>query len=302
MITRRSLIAGVLALPTLARPAKPRELAVTIDDFNWQNIPQPWSAIANRALLDTLEGAGIRTALFVIGRNLEEPEGRTLLAPWSDARHLIGNHTYSHRSFHSVTPAEFEADTDRCGAVLKRFSRPSNFFRFPLLKEGDTAAKRDELRRYLNQRGLRNGHVTVDASDWFYDAQLRKRLEADPAYDVSRFREPYLAHMVDRADYYDRLAVAAIGRSPRHTLLLHYNLINVLFLGDALRRFTASGWRLVSAQNAYGDPVFQSAPQTVPAGESLIWALAKESGKFESQLRYPGEDDIYESAKVAAIS
>lgn len=32
----------------------------------------------------------------------------------------------------------------------------------------------------------------------------------------------------------------------------------------------------------------------VPAGESLMWALAKESGRFEDRLRYPGEDDVYE--------
>ena len=38
--------------------------------------------------------------------------------------------------------------------------------------------------------------------------------------------------------------------------------------------------------------------QTAPAGESLVWALAKETGKFESILRYPGEDDVYEKAAL----
>jgi hypothetical protein len=36
----------------------------------------------------------------------------------------------------------------------------------------------------------------------------------------------------------------------------------------------------------------------VPAGESLLWALAKETGKFDSLLRYPGEDDVYEKPKL----
>jgi hypothetical protein len=40
--------------------------------------------------------------------------------------------------------------------------------------------------------------------------------------------------------------------------------------------------------------VFTRQPDTAPAGESLIWALAKETGKFEDRLRYPGEDDVYE--------
>ena len=46
--------------------------------------------------------------------------------------------------------------------------------------------------------------------------------------------------------------------------------------------------------NAFEDPVFLKEPQTLPAGESLIWALAKETGKFNDRLRYPGEDDTYE--------
>jgi hypothetical protein len=33
----------------------------------------------------------------------------------------------------------------------------------------------------------------------------------------------------------------------------------------------------------------------------LIWALAKESGKFEKELRYPGEDDVYENPRMDAL-
>ena len=43
---------------------------------------------------------------------------------------------------------------------------------------------------------------------------------------------------------------------------------------------------------------FSSAAKTVPAGESLIWALAKETGRFNEQLRYPGEDEEYEKPKL----
>jgi hypothetical protein len=40
--------------------------------------------------------------------------------------------------------------------------------------------------------------------------------------------------------------------------------------------------------------VYQRDPKSIPAGESLIWVLAKESGRFDAELRYPGEDEIYE--------
>ena len=124
------------------------------------------------------------------------------------------------------------------------------------------------------------------------------RLDQNPAADARPYRDPYLAHLWDRAAYYDGLAQSLTGRSISHTILLHYTLLNSLFLDDVLAMFEAKGWQLVSAQAAFADPVFSNAPRTVPAGESLIWALAKESGKFEGRLRYPGESDEYEKDKL----
>jgi hypothetical protein len=73
-------------------------------------------------------------------------------------------------------------------------------------------------------------------------------------------------------------------------------LLNALFLADLLAMFRSQGWGVVDAEEAFSDPVFHRQPDTAPAGESLIWAVAKETGRFESRLRYPGEDDTYEKA------
>ena len=48
----------------------------------------------------------------------------------------------------------------------------------------------------------------------------------------------------------------------------------------------------------------QNAPNkfhVLPAGESLIWVLAKQSGKYDSMLRYPAEDERYEKEKMDAL-
>ena len=85
-----------------------------------------------------------------------------------------------------------------------------------------------------------------------------------------------------------------LGRGVSHTLLIHYNLINALFLKDLLAMFRSKGWGIIDAEEAFMDTVFDRQPDIAPAGESLIWALAKETGKFDVRLRYPGEDDTYE--------
>jgi peptidoglycan/xylan/chitin deacetylase (PgdA/CDA1 family) len=265
-----------------------------MDDMNWTDLPDP--AQANVRLLDVMSKHRVRAALFVVGRNADSDAGHKIVRSWKDAGHLIANHTYSHRMYGGLTFEEFSADVTHAGQVLAKELSEPRFFRFPALKEGNTVEKRDRMRKFLATNGYRNGHVTIDASDWYYDRRLRTRLAAEPAFDVNRYREPYLNHLWDRAQYYDKLSTGLLGRSVPHTLLVHYNLLNSLFLSDALDLFRRRGWRIIDAENAFRDPVFESAPDTVPAGESLLWALAKETAKFD--LRYPGEDDVYEKPKL----
>ncbi len=289
-ITRRDALA-LCAAPLLAQ-TRPR-VAITMDDVRWQLIPEDRRREAER-LLSNLGKS--RIFLFAIGEAIDNAHGAATLKHWSAEGHTIGNHTYSHLllSGGKMTPEAFEADILRNEGVLRAYTGFRKWFRFPALKEGQTRELRDRFRSFLAQHKYRNGAVTIDASDWYYDQRLRKRIETEPGFEVSRFREPYLAHIWDRAHFYDQLSREVLGRSVPHTLLIHYNLLNALFLSDVLSMFRSRGWDVVDAEEAFADEVFTRLPDIAPAGESLIWALAKESGKFEDRLRYPGEDDIYE--------
>jgi peptidoglycan/xylan/chitin deacetylase (PgdA/CDA1 family) len=277
------------------------EVAITIDDFNWNKSLRLSPDERNRAILQALRSHGnLKAALFVACRNVESDKGRELLGEWDRAGHLIANHSFSHKYLNSknVTAEVFTADIAKCDEIIRSYPHFQKLFRFPYLKEGDTAAKRDAVRTFLEQNGYRIGHVTIDASDWAIEDRLSSRLTKDPAADAQPYRDFYLSHMWERATYYDDLARKVLGRSVKHTILMHYNLLNALFLGDLLDMFKSKGWRLIDAQEAFKDPVFQATPNNVPAGESIIWALAKETGKFDKWLRYPGEDSEYENAKM----
>lgn len=274
-----------------------------MDDVNWKAIPQPYATTACAKILDALHQHRIQAFLFAVGQNVDNDPGRAILDSWKQAGHLLGNHTWSHKNYGAahVDIAAFEADILKNETLLKSWPNYRKFFRFPVLKEGRTAETRDAMRAFLAEHGYRNGHVTIDASDWYYDRRLQDRLKADPNFAVERFREPYLHHLFDRATYYNNLSTKVLGRSIPHTLLVHYNLINSLFLADALDMFRAKGWQLIDASAAFADPIYRSQPKTAPAGESLLWALAKETGRFDTQLRYPGEDDTYEKPILDAL-
>lgn len=278
------------------------QVAITIDDFNWFDVPQMSAEKRNRSLLEALKSHSVKAAIFVCGKFVDNDTGQRLLSAWDKDGHLIGNHSYSHLYYPRASFEQFSQDVLRGEAVINKQSQFRKFFRFPFLKEGDTVEKRDRMRQFLKANGYRNGHVTIDASDWYVDERLRARLKKSPNADTAPYRDYYLNHIWERSRYYDELSVKVLGRSVKHTLLLHHNVLNGLFLGDLLDMFKKKGWKLINAEDAFGDAVFSSSPNVVPAGESLIWALAKETGRYEKLLRYPGEDSRYEQAEMDRLN
>jgi len=275
------------------------QFSITMDDFNWRNAVYLTAEQRNQAILKTLADQKTKAALFVAGRNADDQQGMSLLRQWDEAGHLIGNHTYSHRSLNSaITDAEFEQDIARAETVLIGLRQFRRMFRYPMLKEGDTAVKRDHVRDFLKNRSYRIGHVTIDNSDWIVDQRLSARLQKDAGADTKPYRDFYLEHMWDRAQYYDALAKKVLGRPVKHTILMHFNLLNGLFLGDLIQMFRKQGWQLIDAEDAFTDSVFRAEPKTLPAGESIVWALAKEKGTIAKSLRYPAEDGDYETARM----
>jgi peptidoglycan-N-acetylglucosamine deacetylase len=284
-----------------AKANKPSpQFSITMDDFNWGNAVKLTATERNQKILDILKANSVKAALFVIGRNIEDEEGKRLLSAWDEAGHLIGNHTYSHRDFHApdVTLESYQEDILRAEALLKQFSRFQKYIRFPMLKEGDTAAKRDAMRAFLAAQGYRAGYVTIDNSDWVVDQHLTARLRKEPNADLKPYRDFYLEHMWDRARYYDSLARRVLGRPVKHTILTHFNLLNGLFLDDLIGMFKTKGWQRIDAEEAFSDPVFSAKPKVIPAGEGIVWALAKEKGTIAKSLRYPAEDGEHEAARM----
>jgi peptidoglycan-N-acetylglucosamine deacetylase len=278
----------------LAALAAAPSVAITFDDGP-NVVKRGADAIAeNDAILAAFAAGRVKSALFVAGKRVDSPEGLAAVAAWGKAGHIVANHTYSHRSFGAaaMTEEDFEADVLRNEELLRGIPGFERLFRFPFLKEGDTAAKRDGFRSFLRRRNYRQGRVTIDASDWYYDDRYLAWRAAHPGADPAPFRDAYLAHLWDRAQYYDALSRKIAGRSVAHTLMLHTNAINAAFLPDVIRMFRERGWKVIDAARAFRDPIFAAQPQVLPAGESLLWSLAKERG--EAGLRYPGEDAVYE--------
>jgi peptidoglycan-N-acetylglucosamine deacetylase len=279
----------------LGSPASSQEISITMDDFRLNDDPILTATEKDERVLASLAKNNIEIALFVIGREAVRPLARERLAVWDRTNHLIANHTYTHgRAYNRMTFAELSEEIQKTDDLLAAYRNFRRYFRFPALKEGDTREKRDQIRAFLRQRGYRYGYVTIDGSDWYINARLINRLRQNPNADLEPFRDYYLRHLWDRAQFYDGLSKQVLGRSVKHTLLIHHNLLNALYLDDIIDMFRSKGWKFVSAGEAFQDGVFQLEPDIVPAGESILWGLAKETGRFDNVLRYPAEGSEYE--------
>ena len=281
-------------------PQDKSSVCFTFDDGNLKDILQYDNEVWNKMILDQLTERELQAVLFVCGRNLDNEQGEKIMQSWSNAGHIIANHTYSHLNYNNPNNGfeKYRDDILRCDSLISGYKNFQKYFRFPMLKAGETREKRDSINAFLQRTGYRNGYVTIDNSDWFINSRMIKFMEANLDSSIEKYKQYYIEHLIDRAKYYDDIAYKLFGRRVKHTLLLHHNLTSALFLDDLMDAFEKEGWGLIDAKDAFTDPVFEMIPDIVPAGESIIWGLARESGKFDDVIRYPAEDSPYEEEKM----
>lgn len=275
-----------------------QSISFTFDDGTLGDRPgysfEKWNAL----LLQKLKDNNVKATLFVTGRGKDSEQGKYLLESWNNDGHSIANHTYTHPNYNNpkVTFEQFKNELLKNDSLIKQYSNYQKYFRFPYLKEGNTKEKVEAFRKFLTEQHYKNGYVTIDASDWYIDSRLIKKLRTDPLFNIDKFRKFYLEHLWSRAQFYEKLAFELTGRHVKHNLLLHHKLAAALFIDDVIQLFKEKGWKVLSAQEAYTDPIYTQIPNN--AGESLIYALAKDSKKYEGKLRYPAEDSRYEKQKM----
>lgn len=137
----------------------------------------------------------------------------------------------------------------------------------------------------------------LSLQDFIADVELAEAsLRTMPQW-TPMLRFPYLKEG-DTLEKRDGLARQVLGRSPAHVMLLHTNGLNAAALPELIAAFAAQGWRFVSPGEAFQDPLYTEPVNTLPAGESVVWAHAQLQQR--PGLHYPAEDDVYERPLLQA--
>jgi peptidoglycan-N-acetylglucosamine deacetylase len=277
-----SWCSALLALLIMATPIyAQKRIALTFDD-----IPRQRGAFLSpdertQKLILALKLAKVKQAAFFVnpGR-LDTPDGQggeARISAYVAAGHVIANHSFGHPHLSKIDADAYLADIDAAAVWLKGRAGNRPWFRFPYLAEGgDDKVKRDAIRAGLKDRGLRNGYVTADGSDWHIEDLTLKAKNDGKLMDMEALKKLYIQVQMSAVEYHDVLAKKTLGRSPAHVLLMHETDLAALFLPDFVEELRRNGWQIITADEAFADPISTAVPDVPFAYGTLIGSMAWE--------------------------
>jgi peptidoglycan/xylan/chitin deacetylase (PgdA/CDA1 family) len=267
-----------------------RLMAVTFDDLPYVAVKQqdlPSAQRATKEILRVLQTHRVPVVAFVNEDKLLVAGGVdariALLQQWVDAGMILGNHTYSHPDFNTLTIQQFQDEIIKGEVITRRLMQSRQpyqlYFRHPQTHTGDTQAKKEAIENFLAARGYKVTPHTIDNVDFIFNVCYVHALHNKDAAMAKRLRETYLNFTIAVTEFAERISQHIFGREITQTLLLHANDINADCLDEMLRRFAARGYRLVTLDEAMSDPIYQTKDTYVGKyGPTWLWRWMKSKG------------------------
>lgn len=277
-----------------------REIALTFDDA-----PTPDSALMSGVertdkLIAALKQAKVPDALIFVKADYINPQSAIRLRQYVDAGFHLASHSFAHQSANQLSVDDYALDAYKAHLALKPFANVLNFHRFPYLHYGKNLAEINQLQGLLGELGYKDGYVTVDNFDWYISALITKAAEEKKVIDYEKARDFYVNSLYESIEFYDAIAQRTLKRSPGHVLLLHENDAAALFIGDLIQHLRNKGWKIISPQQAYKDPIAKKFPQVVFHKQGRVAAIANSKGTPEAELRHASENENYLDQAFAA--
>lgn len=281
-----------------------RQIAFTFDDGPRGDGPVFTGTERTETLIAALADANIENVWFFVTTNgiaREGNNGDARMKNYAKAGHGIANHSHSHKWYNQTETSDYIADMNTAEDILEGYSTHQPYFRFPYLNAAPSLEKRDAMVAALKARGLQNGYVTVDTFDWHMDTLYGEALKAGHNVDMDILRDAYVSSLTKSIEYYDEMAQKYVGRSPKHTLLLHENDMAAMFIDDLARSLRADGWEIISPEEAYQDDIAKYVPNSLYLGNGRVAAIAFDQGGKPEKLRHERENMDFLRAEFLAL-
>lgn len=267
-----------------------KEIAITFDDsprFATGFLSGPERA---KKLIAQLAKYQVEQVAFFSNSSHLDQEGTSRLHAYANAGHIIANHTHDHANFNETDLSIFVDSFLVADKKLSTFANYRKWFRFPYLREGNTLEKRDGMRKALRENNYINGYVSVATHDWLIEDLFQQAIVEQGKIDMVKMKQFYVSSILANLNFYQQLAVKQLGQSPKHVLLLHETDTAALFIGDLISALYQQGWKVISPELAYADPLLAHQTQLVTNGnDGRIHEIARDKGHVQG-LTHPSLD------------
>lgn len=266
-----------------------RQIALTFDDLPYVQVTSSYLPAAQRVTSDILTTLAKHRAPaigFVNEVQLRGPERDAriaLLRQWIDHDHSLGNHTYSHPDFNTVSIERFQEEIVQgetvTRALMKRRPASRLFFRHPMTHTGDTREKKEAIEKFLGERGYTIAPHTIENSDFIFNrVYARARATNDNAM-ATKVRDAYREHTMGATAFAEAISPKIFNREIPQTLLLHANDITADSLDELLTRYESRGYRFITLEQAMADPAYKTPDTLVSSfGPTWFWRWARSLG------------------------
>lgn len=140
--------------------------------------------------IDYLTDKGITPIIFAVGKNIKKHFDNAVYALKKGA--IIGNHSFSHPQFSSLTFKQCISDIEKCELWLEKLyvtaevERKYKFFAFPY---GDKGGKnKDKLQQYLKNKGFSRIDDRNINFDWYKEYNLDKDIDVFWTFDFGEYQ------------------------------------------------------------------------------------------------------------------
>jgi peptidoglycan/xylan/chitin deacetylase (PgdA/CDA1 family) len=212
---------------------------------------------------------------LVIWGQVNAPADTALLDRWLSAGFELGNHSFGHRDLPRTPVAEYVADIEKGRAGLLAYLEPHGgkvrFFRFPYLREGETAEQFDTVRQALAASSQRVLPVTIDTQDWSYEEAYVTAVRRADRTGAHQAAADCLAALQAEVRHHEEHGDELFGRTTPQIILLHANAVGTAVWDDLFTWLEKTGHRFASADDVLRDPVFAEEPRFFARYGCSLW-------------------------------
>jgi peptidoglycan/xylan/chitin deacetylase (PgdA/CDA1 family) len=278
----RYLFLFMIILFSSSISARQKQVCFSIDDLpvvNYGMNDTNFQREITEKLIASFKRNHIPAVGFVIAKKLSDDAQNnlfqiSLLERWIDEGFDIGNHTFSHPDYNSVSLKEYTDDLLKGEVIIKgllaRKGKNLLYFRHPFLHVGNTKPKADSLSDFLTQHGYSTAPVTIDTDDYLFALAYKRAHEKNDTVLFQRIGHDYLVYMEKKLLYFEQQAQALFGQNIRQILLVHASWMNAEYMDSLALLYISHGYTFISLEKALEDPAFQK-PVTVFGTRGISW-------------------------------